>query len=357
MVLYLPRCLRSGIVGWGVYIPKYRIKAGNIVDMWGFDDESAKGIWIEEKAIGNVDEDSVTIGYMASMYALKRAGIDPNEIDVVYLGTESKPYAVKPGATIIAEALGIKSKKAVADLEFACRVGAEGIRLGIVHIESGLARYVLAIGADTSQSSPGDVLEFTASSGGAAYIIGSKNESIAYFEGFASYSTDTPDFWRREGAPYPLHGEGFTGEPAYFSHVVSAAKLLMEELGLRPSDFDYAVFHQPNGKFPLRVASMLGIPKEKVIPGIVTPYIGNTYNGSLLIGLARILENSKPGQRILAVSFGSGAGSDAFSIIVTDKLLDVVNKAPTVDQFINRKEYVDYGMYAKMRGLIKRYKL
>ncbi len=354
---YLPKCSKSGIVGWGVYIPRYRIRADDIVKMWGFDEESAKGIWIEEKAVGNIDEDAVTIGYMASLYALKRAGVSPLEIDAVYLGTESKPYAVKPGSSIIAEALGIKHEKAVADLEFACRVGAEGIRLGITHIESGLAKYVLAIGADTSQSSPGDVLEFTASSGGAAYVIGSKDNAVAIFEGFVSYSTDTPDFWRRDGAPYPLHGEGFTGEPAYFNHVVTAAKLLMKELGLKASDFDYAVFHQPNGKFPLRAASVLGIPKEKVLPGIVTPYIGNTYNGSMLIGLARILEHSKPGQRILAVSFGSGAGSDAFSIVVTDRIHEVVKNAPTVDEFLSRKEYIDYATYAKIRGLINRYRL
>jgi len=353
----MPKCSKSGIVGWGVYIPKYRVKADEIAAMWGFDEENTKGIWIEEKAIGNIDEDAITIGYQAAVYAIKRAGIDPLKIDAVYFGTESKPYAVKPSATVVADALGIKPSKPLADLEFACRAGAEGVRLGIVHVESGLASYVLAIGADTSQSSPGDVLEFTASSGGAAYIIGKREESVAYFEGYASYTTDTPDFWRRDGVPYPMHGEGFTGEPAYFHHIVSAAKLLMEELGLRPSDFDYAVFHQPNGKFPLRVGAMLGFPKEKVLPGIVTPYIGNTYNGSILIGLARILEQAKPGQRILAVSFGSGAGSDAFSIVVTDKIQEVLPKAPTVDWFLKRKTYVSYGEYAKMRHLLKMYRL
>jgi hydroxymethylglutaryl-CoA synthase len=355
--LKMPNCTRSGIVGWGVYIPKFRLRASNIVDMWGFDDEAAKGIWIEEKAVGNVDEDAVTIGYQASVYALMRAGIPSSKIDAVYFGTESKPYAVKPSATIVADALGIKPKKTAADLEFACKAGAEAIRLGIAHVESQLTNYVLAIGADTSQSSPGDILELTVSSGGAAYVIGSRSEAVAYFEGFVSYTTDTPDFWRRDGAPYPLHGEGFTGEPAYFHHIVSAAKLLMEELGLRSSDFDYAVFHQPNGKFPLRAASILGISKEKVLPGIIAPHIGNTYNGSMLIGLAKILESAKPGQRILAVSFGSGAGSDAFSIVVTDKVLSAVGKAPTVEYLLKRREYISYGEYAKMRSLIKRFRL
>jgi hydroxymethylglutaryl-CoA synthase len=353
----MPTCNRSGIVGWGVYVPKYRLRADDIIDMWGLDYDSATSIWIEEKAVGNVDEDAVTIGYQASVYALMRAGIPPSKIDAVYFGTESKPYAVKPSATIVADALGIKPKKTAADLEFACKAGTEAIRLGITHVESQLASYILAIGADTAQGSPGDALDLTVSSGGAAYVIGSKSEAVAYFEGFASYVTDTPDFWRRDGVPYPMHGEGFTAEPAYFHHIVSAAKLLMEELSLKPSDFDYAVFHQPNGRFPLKVALMLGIPKEKVLPGIVAPYIGNTYNGAMLIGLAKILENAKPGVRILAVSYGSGAGSDAFSIVVTDKILDVVNKAPPVEYMLKRRAFINYGEYMKMRNILKRYRL
>ncbi|MEM4789286.1 MAG: hydroxymethylglutaryl-CoA synthase, partial [Ignisphaera sp.] len=97
---------KSGIVGWGIYIPIYRIKATDIALFWGFDKAYVDGIWIEEKAVASVDEDSVTIGYRAALYAIKRAGINPSQIDAIYLGTESKPYAVKPGATIIAEALG-----------------------------------------------------------------------------------------------------------------------------------------------------------------------------------------------------------------------------------------------------------
>uniref|UniRef100_A0A7C2ZQ94 Hydroxymethylglutaryl-CoA synthase n=1 Tax=Ignisphaera aggregans TaxID=334771 RepID=A0A7C2ZQ94_9CREN len=349
--------MRSGIVGWGVYIPMFRVRAKDIAVFWGYDEGYVKGIWIEEKAVGNIDEDSVTIGYRAATNAVKRAGIDPRQIDAVYLGTESKPYAVKPGASIIAEALGVNPLHLVADLEFACRAATEALRIGTALVESRHARYVLVVGADTAQASPGDVLEFTASSGGAAYIIGPAEESVGVFEGMVTYSTDTPDFWRRDGAPYPRHGEGFTGEPAYFHHIVSASRALMDKLGLKPSDFDYVVFHQPNGRFPLRVASMLGFPKEKVLPGIVTPYIGNTYSASMLIGLARVLEQSKPGQRILAVSFGSGAGSDAFSIIVTDKIQDVVEKAPKVEWFLANKRYVSYQDYVKMRGKLLMYKL
>jgi len=341
-----------GIVGWGVYIPIWRVRAVEIAKMWGFSEELTKSLWIEEKAVAGEDEDTVTMGWYAAKVAIERSGIDPNHIGAVFVGTESKPYAVKPSATIIADALMDSNMKSASDIEFACRAGGEGIRNSIALVASGMAKYALVIGSDTAQANPGDVLELTASSGAAAYVIGPAQESVAVFEGSTVYVTDTPDFWRRDCSPYPQHGEIFTGEPAYFHHIVSAAKLLFEELGLKPSDFDYAVFHQPNGKFPLQVGRMLGFPKEKILPGIVTPWIGNTYNGSALIGLAKVLEEAKPGSRILVVTFGSGAGSDAFSIIVKEGIEERVKRGPKVIDFLKRKKYVSYGEYAKNRRII-----
>ena len=335
-------------------MPRYRVKMDEIARVWGWEPSVPKGLGVVEKAIAGPDEDSLTMGYEAALNAIRRAGIRPSEIKAVFFGSESKPYAVKPAATIIADALGIVPETMASDLEFACRAGSEGLRAALGLVEAGYMRYALAIGSDTAQANPGNVLEFTASSGAAAFIVGPASESAAVLEGVYTYVTDTPDFWRGAHSKYPLHGEGFTGEPAYFAHIIGAVKGLMEQLGLRPEDFDYAIFHQPNGKFPIRVGARLGIPKEKILPGLVTPVIGNTYNGSALIGFARVLDQAKPGQRILVAPFGSGAGSDAYSFVVTDKVEERRDKAPTVDTYIERKKYVDYALYAKMRGIIER---
>jgi hydroxymethylglutaryl-CoA synthase len=342
-----------GIVGYGSYVPRYRIKVEEIAAQWGKDPESIKnGLLVYEKTVPALDEDTITISIQAAKYAVARARIDPQEIGAVYIGSESHPYAVKPSGTVLIEALGIGPDVHVADYEFACKAGTEAIYVAYSHVKSGEMKYAMGIGADTSQGAPGDALEFTASAGGSAFILGSERV-VAEIEHTYSYTSDTADFWRREGREYPMHGGRFTGEPAYFRHVLSAGKEIMERAEMTAEDLDYAVFHQPNGKFPMRAGAELGFKKEQMEPGWITPWIGNTYSGSSPTGLSATLDIAKPGQRIMVVSFGSGAGSDAFIFRVTDEIEEVRDLAPRFKQMMEEnKIYLDYGRYVKFRQKI-----
>ncbi|MEA1945295.1 MAG: hydroxymethylglutaryl-CoA synthase [Euryarchaeota archaeon] len=342
-----------GIVTYGVYIPRYRIKVSEIAKVWNADAESiASGLRVQEKSVPDIDEDTVTIAVESARNAINRGDIDPSRIGAIYTGSESHPYAVKPTGTIVADAIGASPRLTVADFEFACKAGTAGIQTCMGMVESGRIDLGLAIGADVAQGAPGDALEYTAAAGGAAYVIG-RDSLIAEIEGTFSFTTDTPDFWRREGMPYPRHGGRFTGEPAYFKHITSAARGLMEELNTTPADYDYAVFHQPNGKFPRRVAASLGFTPEQIESGIMVTTLGNTYSASCMIGLAAILDVATAGDRIFMTSFGSGAGSDAFSLKVTDHLDDIRGGAPSVSDLLNEKKYIDYATYAKHKGKIR----
>ncbi len=342
----------SGIVSYGVYIPRFRIRLDEIARVWGDGEEITQGLRVFEKSVPDLDEDTVTIAVEAARNALKRAKIDPKRIGAIYAGSESHPYAVKPTATIVGQAVCTSSSFTAADFEFACKAGTAALQACLGLVSSNLIDLGLAIGADVSQGAPGDMLEYTAAAGGAAYLIGSQDVA-GEIEGTYSFTSDTPDFWRREGMPYPEHGGRFTGEPAYFKHVAGAARGLLERMNSAPEDYDYAVFHQPNGKFPVRVAKMLGFSKKQIEPGLIVPLIGNTYSASCLIGLAATLDIAKPGERIFVTSFGSGAGSDAFSIRVKDKIDDIRCGAPSVRDYIGQAEYLDYAMYAKHKGKLR----
>lgn len=341
-----------GILGFGGYVPMYRIKNEEIASIWL---TKTSELPVQEKAVPGMDEDVFTMSYEAAINAMKRARISPEKIRAVYVGTESKPYAVKPTGSMLVTALGLSNKALAAEYEFACKAGTEAFQTAIALVGSGMIEYSMAIGADIAQGRPGDELEYTSGAAAAAFIFSEKSsETVAYLECSTSYVTDTPDFWRRQGQKYPQHAGRFTGEPAYFKHILSSVRMLLEETGLRISDFDYAVFHQPNIKFPLRVAEILGIPYEKVKPGLLVPYIGNAYAGIVPLGLSAVLENSKPGSRILVASFGSGAGSDAFSFVTQEAIVEKKNLAPLVSDYIARKKYVNYAIYALYKGKILR---
>jgi len=344
---------KVGIIGYGVYIPRFRIKLQEIAKIWGQPgDVVANALGVYEKSIPDMDEDTITISVEAARNAMKMSGANPDDIKAVYVGSESHPYAVKPSATIVLEAIGAGPLTTAADLEFACKAGTAGVQMVFGLVKSGEMDVGLAIGADCSQGRPGDALEYTASAGACAILLGTKNV-IATLDHTESYTTDTPDFWRREGAHYPSHGGRFTGEPAYFKHVVTAAENIMKNTNTTPDDFDYVVFHEPNAKFPLATAKRLGFPKEKVEPGLTVRYIGNTYSASSMIGLAAVLDVAKPGDRILMVSYGSGSGSDAFIYTITDEIEKRRGIVPTVQNYLDNKELLNYAMYAKHRGKIK----
>ena len=341
-----------GIAGYGAYVPRLRVRTADISATWRARGAAAPAV--AEKSVPGPDEDVVTMAIEAARTALDRAGTDPDTIGAIWVGTESKPYAVKPSATIVAEALGITPHVVAADMEFACKAGSEAMQAAVAFVGSGMVEAAIAIGMDTAQSKPGDALEYTAGCGGAAYLFASAEEALAVVEASISHVTDTPDFFRREAAHYPEHGGRFTGEPSYFRHTLAASRKLLAEVGAEAKDFTHAVFHQPVPKFVERAAAELGFSRQQIRTGLVAPRMGNAYAGSSLLGLAAVLDVAKPGDRIFFCSYGSGAGSDAFSFRVTERI-EERRRGPVVIDYLERRRVVEgYGPYLRLRGKIQR---
>jgi len=342
----------AGIIGWGSYIPIYRIKVEEIAKSNGVNPQNIiNSLRVKEKSLPGIDEDTATMVVEAGRNAIKSANINPKDIGAVFIGSESHPYAVKPTGTILAEALQVGNNYTTADFEFACKAGTVAIQVLLGMVDSGMIKCGLAGGADTAQAKPGDVLEYTAAAAGAVFIIGNKNVG-AEIKGTVSFTSDTSDFWRRSKQKYPSHSGSFTGIPSYYKHVTEATKRLMEKQGTKPNDYDHVIFHQPNGKYPTTAAKKIGFTPKQIEKGMLVNKIGNTYSASVLLGLANVLDCAKPGERILITSYGSGAGSDSFDILITDNI-EKIKTNKTVKSFIEKKKYVDYARYLKNTGALK----
>jgi len=336
-----------GIVSYGAYLPRLLIKTGEIANANNSVNFGVP-LGIESKTVPDSDEDVATISVEAASQAIDRLNkFDKNQIQALFIGSESHPYAVKPTGTIVSAALGLGNELAMADLQFACKAGTQALQICLSYIKSGMAKYGLAIGADTAQSRPGDALEYSASAGGAAYIVGAKNVMVSLL-GTLSVATDTPDFWRRPGQPYPEHAGRFSGDPAYFHHTKLATAMILDRLNLSPKEFNYCLFHTPNGKFPKAIASNLGFSEEQMKYSLLVNKIGNLYAGSTMVGLVNILDHAKNNDKILMISYGSGAGSDAFVWQCASDFEEKRRKFqnPVEEQIC--QNYISYSKYKKL---------
>ena len=106
-----------GIIGYGAYVPRYRIRTAEIARVWHGEGAGP----VKEKSVPGLDEDTITMSIEAGRNALSRAKIDPASLRAVWIGSESHPYAVKPSGTIVAEAFGVGNSISAADFEFACK--------------------------------------------------------------------------------------------------------------------------------------------------------------------------------------------------------------------------------------------
>jgi hydroxymethylglutaryl-CoA synthase len=68
------------------------------------------------------------------------------------------------------------------------------------------------------------------------------------------------------------------------------------------------------------------------------------------VGLTAVLDTAQPNDQILLVSYGSGAGSDAFRLRTTDQLIKRRLEAPYTQEYIERRTEIDYATYTRYRG-------
>ncbi|MHA2111611.1 MAG: hypothetical protein ACW98W_09015, partial [Candidatus Hodarchaeales archaeon] len=208
-------------------------------------------LMLREKIVPGPNEDALTAGVRSFNYAIKRAGIEPHQIDALFVVSESYPYAVK-SSTALAGKTGVTNLRFGVRGEFACKPFGEFLEIGAALIDADRCRYVAITATDASQGAPGDDLEFSASFYSTTMILGKDNGGgIATLEGRTSVNYDFSDFIRKEGEPFPEH-EGQGTSLAFRGMILSAVKKHIERYDMSPDCLPRKtwVIHSPNGSFP-----------------------------------------------------------------------------------------------------------
>jgi len=215
----------AGIIGYGVYIPRYRLEQKEAAIPWG---SWAGG----EKTVCGADEDVVTMAAEATDNAIKHAGIDPAQIDCIYVGTASSPYIEQYVAPILAETLGLRPEATMIDYSGSLNALANALLGCLDAIAAKRIKCGLVIGAENRSTAPGTEGDANFGAGAIAMVIGTI-DTIADFEGVHTYSTLFLDRWRsvKDSWVSNLNDYRFDREYGYQKHVAEACKGLMEKLG------------------------------------------------------------------------------------------------------------------------------
>lgn len=327
-----------GLVSVGGYVPRYRLSGKLLAQVWG----SGGG----ERAVANYDEDALTMGCEAALNAL--AGRDPARIGACFFASTSAPYLEKSNATLLATAADLPVELLTADMGGALRAGTTALRLALDSVRAGSAAQALVVASDMRPVAPGSELEALLGDGAGAALVGSEGV-IASFEGAFTVSHEFTDVWRREADRYVQSLPDMTFVKAYGldKHIPEAVDGLLRTTGRKKEDISKLVLYGPDARMHTALARQLKFPEAALPKEPPIARAGNTGAASCLLGLAAALEEARPHDQILVVSYGNGA--EALLFEATEAVASYRSARPVGAQLAAGVPLAHYGKFLQFR--------
>ncbi len=330
----------TGIVSYGAYVPYWRLRQDTVARAYG--KKGGKGA----KAVAYCDEDSVTMAVAAAIDAA--AGREKDKMKGVFFASTTAPYKEKSSATEIAAALDLGTDIRTADFGDSLRAGSSALFAALDACESGGGEIAVTL-SDCRLGAADGKNETDLGDAGAAFVIGTC-DLLATVDARVSVSRDAPDQWRAYDDVFVRNWDPrFANTQLYTPLVTAAVKKILAKTGLEPAGFSKLVLYGQDDKTRAGLAAKLGFLPEQ-IQGSFYGEIGNSGTAAAGIMLCAALDGAKPGDRILAVTYGEGC--DAFVLTVTDKAASY-KAEHTVAQLIKRgNDELPYGKYLKWKEMI-----
>lgn len=333
----------AGITSFGAYIPYYRLSHKTIAGAWG--GRAGEG----ERAVANVDEDSLTLAIEAVRDLL--AGRDGRDVDGLMFASTTSPYVEKQASALVATVTDLRHDVRTADYTNSLRSATTAIRAALDSVQAGSTANIIIAAADTRLAAPKSANERSFGDAASAIEVG-RDCVIARLVAAHSTIDEITDVWRRNDDQFVAGWEErFAVTQGYNRVVRQTVAELMERTAIGPSEISKAIFYAPDASSIAAVAKGLGFKAEQV-PDHMFATVGNTGTAMPLLVLSSVLEQARPGEKLLVVGYGSGA--DALLFEVTE---EIANARPGnrrgVERHLASKGQLDsYERYAKFRDLI-----
>jgi 3-oxoacyl-[acyl-carrier-protein] synthase-3 len=326
-----PPVRTAHVTGWGRYVPAQVLSNKDLERMVDTNDEwivSRTGI--RERRVAAADETTASMAAVAGLRAIRAAGLDPDDIDLILLGTLTPDYWMPSTAALVKEAIG-NTRAAAMDIAAACSGFVYAFATAQAYVTSGLAKHVLVIGAElltrfldyTDRSTCilfGDgagavIVSASDQPGGALGIEMTTEPQGAYMIWLPAGGAKAPP-----SAETIARGEHFIrmeGKETYRFATRTLASTALESIrksGLQPSDVALFIPHQANIRIIEAVAKGLDLPMSKMFTNV--DRYGNTSAASVPIALAEAVNEGhvEIGDRVCIVAFGAGFTSGAVTI-------------------------------------------
>ncbi|MBF9254750.1 ketoacyl-ACP synthase III [Pontibacter sp. 172403-2] len=319
----------SKIAGVGHYVPERVVTNKDLEKIMETSDE-----WIRERT-GIVErhyfEEGVdttsNMGAEAARKALKMAGLEATDLDMIVFATLSPDYVFPGSGVLLQRELGIKEIPAL-DVRNQCSGFVYALSVADQFIKTGMYNHVLVVGSEIHSSG----LDFSTRGRGVSVIFGdgagaavlspseSNDKGIlsthlhADGEFAEELATIDPGSNKRERLTHEMIDEGsiypYMNGNTVFKHAVTRFPEVIQEAlqqnNYKPEDIDMLIPHQANLRITSYIQQKMGLPAEKVFSNIHK--YGNTTAASIPIALSEAVEEGriKEGDLVCLAAFGSG---------------------------------------------------
>jgi len=300
-----------------------------------------------EKAVGNYDEDSLTMAVNAGVDCL--LGLDRNKIDSLHFATTTAPYRERSNAGIIATALDLKPQIRIADFADSLKAGNVALLAGCDSIAAGSESSVLVCASDCRLGPAGSFQEEMYGDGAASLLLGDKNV-IASLEGSYSLSYDFVDHWRHEGERFNrIWEDRWVRDEGYGKFITEAIGGLMSKYKINPKDIAKVCYPCMYTRSHGIIGKQLGFEPDQLQDHMFTT-VGLTGTANPLMLLVAALEDAKPGDKIIVASYGNG--SDAMLFEVTPAIKKIKRREGIKNSLANKKDLPSYEKYVTFKQVL-----